>query len=238
MKIEKATYNNIPLMIYGADSDRVFLYVHGRFSKKEEAESFSLIAINEGYQVLAFDLPEHGERINENYKCTAKNGKADLLTIMDFVTSRWNNYSLYACSLGAYFSLLAYGTIKFDKVLFVSPILNMKQLIENMMKGSNVSAQDLELRGEIETSFGEVLSWEYYLFVRQNPIMQWNSVTSILYGENDNLTEKSILNEFAEKYNSKVTVIKSGEHYIQKEEHLKILNNWIKQEIKSRLTAR
>ena len=41
MDIEKATFAGIPALIYGASSDKAFLYVHGRYSKKEEAESFA-----------------------------------------------------------------------------------------------------------------------------------------------------------------------------------------------------
>lgn len=38
-------------------------------SDKESAEIFGRIAQNKGYQTISFDLPEHGERKDENYRC-------------------------------------------------------------------------------------------------------------------------------------------------------------------------
>ncbi|MDH6314271.1 fermentation-respiration switch protein FrsA (DUF1100 family) [Parabacteroides sp. PFB2-10] len=71
---EKIKINNIPAILYGSASDKLYLYVHGKQSRKEEAEHFANIAKKSGYQVLSFDLPEHGERAFEQYSCTAQNG--------------------------------------------------------------------------------------------------------------------------------------------------------------------
>jgi esterase/lipase len=135
---EKIQINNIPAILYGSASDRLYLYVHGKHSSKEEAERFANIATKSGYQVLSFDLPEHGERANEQYPCTAQNGVHDLNAIYSFIKNKYNSISLYACSLGAYFSLVAYQNTRFDKCLFLSPILDMERLIQNMMKWSNI----------------------------------------------------------------------------------------------------
>lgn len=75
---EKIKVNNIPAILYGPASDRLYLYVHGKLSRKEEAEHFASIAEKSGYQVLSFDLPEHGERASEQYSCTTQNGVHDL----------------------------------------------------------------------------------------------------------------------------------------------------------------
>ena len=224
---EKIQINNIPAILYGSASDRLYLYIHGRNSSKEEAEQFANIAIKSGYQVLSFDLPEHGERTNEQYPYTAQNGVHDLNAIYSFVKNKYNSISLYACSLGAYFSLVAYQNIRFDKSLFLSPILDMERLIQNMMKWSNISEDDLKEKGEYETSFGETLSWSYYEYVRSNRVVKWNSPTFILYGENDNLTEKSILDSFSEKYHCTVDIMPNGEHYFHTEEQLDYLRNWL-----------
>ena len=39
-----------------------------------------------------------------------------------------------------------------------------------MMIWANVSEEKLNIKKEIETSFGETLSWEYMSYVRKNPI--------------------------------------------------------------------
>lgn len=57
----------IPAIIWGDDADRAYIYVHGKMSQKEEAQDFAQKAAQRGYQVLSFDLPQHGERKGEAY---------------------------------------------------------------------------------------------------------------------------------------------------------------------------
>jgi alpha-beta hydrolase superfamily lysophospholipase len=58
LKKVKLQIENIPAILYGADSKKLYLFVHGRYSEKEEAENFANVTTNAGYQVLSFDLPE------------------------------------------------------------------------------------------------------------------------------------------------------------------------------------
>ena len=53
--------SGIPAALYGERSDKVFLFVHGQFGCKEEAERFAEVANPLGWQVLAIDLPEQLE---------------------------------------------------------------------------------------------------------------------------------------------------------------------------------
>lgn len=225
---EKLQIEHIPAILYGSNSDKLYLFIHGKHSKKEEAEDFANVATGFGYQVLSFDLPEHGERESQPYKCTVQNSINDLDSIYAFIKIRYTSISLYACSLGAYFSLVAYRDIEFSNCLFISPILDMEQLIQNMIKWANVTEEELREKGEINTSFGETLSWDYYQFVRNHPVEKWNNNTSILYGENDNLTERKVLNSFVEKFNCNLDIMKGGEHYFHTSDQLEYLGNWIK----------
>lgn len=64
MKIERTKINNIPAIIWGEKSSKVIIAVHGNMSNKED-EVIKILAeeaTSKGYQVLSFDLPEHGER--------------------------------------------------------------------------------------------------------------------------------------------------------------------------------
>ena len=218
---------NIPVVLYGSASDKLFLYVHGKHSRKEEAEYFAPIAERCGYQTLSFDLPEHGERAKESYPCSVQNGVRDLNEIYSFIKDKYSSISLYACSLGAYFSLVAFQEAKFDRCLFLSPILDMERLIRNMMKWSDISEDELKKIGEYQTSFGETLSWDYYEYVQNNPVKRWDSPTFILYGENDNLTEKEVLDSFARNHNCDVTIMPNGEHYFHTQEQLDFLDDWL-----------
>jgi len=227
MKTENLTIGNIPALIYGENSEKLYIAVHGRYGKKEDADDFAAIATKCGFQVISFDLPEHGERKDKEYSCTIQNGIHDLKEVYSFVQNKYKNFSLYASSLGAYFSLSAYQNVKFEKCLFLSPVLDMKHLIQNMMKKAHVSEEELKEKVQIETSFGETLLWDYYEFVLNNPIEKWDNKTFILYGEHDDITEKNVLEFFVKKYNCDVEIMKNGEHWFHTPEQLDYLENWI-----------
>jgi len=227
MIIEKQIIGTIPALLFGAPSDRLFLYVHGKGSQKEEAEMLAREVVPRGYRVLAFDLPEHGDRTNDPRPCTVQNGVRDLRAVHEAVKGSCSSISLYACSLGAYFSLVAWRDVIFRKCLFLSPVLDMERLIRNMMRWTGVTEERLREEKEIPTPFGETLSWEYYEYVRAHPVDIWNSPTSILYGENDTLTERDVLDSFAKKFSCRVTVMKDGEHYFHTPDQLRFLENWL-----------
>jgi len=108
----------------------------------------------------------------------------------------------------------------------------MERLIQNMMKWANISEKELKERGEYETSFGETLSWNYYEYVRNNPVSKWDSRTFILYGENDNLTERYVLDSFVIQNGCTADVMPGGEHYFHTKEQLDYLDNWLETVIK------
>lgn len=218
---------SIPATIWGPFSDHVYIFVHGRMSQKEDAEEFANIAENKGYQVVSFDLPEHGQRKAENYRCTVQNAIHDLRIISDFVIDKWRNVSLFANSFGAYFSLVAYRELKFNKCLFLSPILDMEHLIQNMMKWFNVTEDLLRERQETPIPTGETLSWPYYAFVRENPIAKWNNPTYILYGSNDHLTPRNIVDDFVAKFHCHLDILQNGEHYFHTKEQLEVVDQWL-----------
>lgn len=58
----------------------------------------------------------------------------------------------------------------------------MERLIADMMIWANVTEDELKEKKEIQTTFGETLSWDYLCYVRENPII-WKIPTHILYGE-------------------------------------------------------
>jgi len=120
----------------------------------------------------------------------------------------------------------AFSDKQIDKAMFISPVVDMENLIINMMKWANVTENELRDKKTISTEFAETLSWEYLCYVRENQI-SWNVPTSILYGENDNLTSFEIINKFAEKINADLTVMNGGEHWFHTAEQVKFLDNWL-----------
>ena len=126
---------NIPAILWGDKSDKLFVVVHGNMSNKADDSIivFAEEATALGYQVLSFDLPQHGDRKDDTYLCNVQNCVQDLHTIMTYAKSLSNHISLFACSMGAYFSLLAYSHEPLKQCLFLSPVVNMERIINNMM---------------------------------------------------------------------------------------------------------
>lgn len=83
---------------------------------------------------------------------------------------------------------------EFERCLFVSPVLDMEKLIQNMMQWAGVSEEKLKREFLIPTDFGEILSWEHYEYAKAYPITGWRGQTDILYAGNDNMTERETVN--------------------------------------------
>ena len=231
MTTQRFEIRGIPAVLYGNPSGKAYLFVHGKLGFKEEAEAFAEIACPAGYQVLAVDLPEHGERKDMHDAFNPWMAVPELRIVMKYIKTRWNDVSLRANSIGAYFSMLAFSDADIDKALFVSPILDMETLIVSMMSWAGVTENELRERGEIQTDFGETLSWRYLNWVRENPIEKWHYSMSILYAGQDNMTSRETVDTFAKSHHASLTVMENGEHWFHTPEQLRVLAAWEQEEI-------
>lgn len=219
--------HGIPSILWGNPSNQLYIYIHGQSGYKEEAEAFANIAVYHGYQVLSIDLPEHGEREKENNSFDPWHVVPELSTIMEYVKCHWNQISLYANSIGAWYSMLSFERDTLKECIFVSPILDMQQLISNMMLWANVSEEQLKHELVIPTSFEHTLSWEYLLYAKKHPITKWNVPTKILYGRYDELTEISVVEKFVQKFGCSLTILENSKHWFNTPEELNALDEWI-----------
>ena len=220
----------IPAVLYGDSSEKLFLYIHGKMGCKEEAVHFAEIVCPKGYQVLSIDLPGHGERTGEMKRFVPWEVVPELQAVYGFAQQRWKKISLYANSIGAYFSLLAFQNVKLEKSLFVSPILDMEKLIRDMMGWAGATQEQLQQAGEIPTAFGETLSWRYLTHAEEHRIAKWDSSTAILYAGQDHLTARKTVEDFAQRFGCSVTVMENGEHWFHTEEQLAVLDAWLRKE--------
>ena len=230
MKIERITINKIPSILWGEKSNKVFIAVHGNMSNKEDSviKILAELVVANGYQLLSFDLPEHGERKTDTtYLCKVQNCINDLNQIIEYAKVNYSEINLWACSMGAYFSLLAYRNEDIKQCFFLSPIFNMKSLIDNMMLWSNTTENELREKQEIKTDFGQTLYWDYYEFVKNNPITNWNKKTYVLYGNRDNIQSKNTIQYFCNKFDCKLSVMENGEHYFHTDEQLEFYKLWL-----------
>ena len=227
---EKISIDGIPAILWGKPSKKLYIHVHGKMSRKEYAGQFAEIAGSKGFQTLSFDLPEHGERTDTAYRCDVWNGMHDLRVIAEYAFAGWENVSLFACSLGAYFSLNTFADKLFEKCLFQSPIVDMKWLVQHMMLWSGISEKELEEKQEIVTEI-DTLRWDYYQFILSHPVIRWPFPTAILYGTKDDLQPITSLREFADKFGAELTVSPQSEHPFMAPEDQKIVEKWLYENI-------
>ena len=229
MKKDKLSINNIPVVVWGEKQDKVFIAVHGNMSNKEDTVIQLLAdeAMKKGYQVLSFDLPEHGDRKNDTTPCKVQFCVHELSIIMDYAKRNWAEISLFACSMGAYFSLLAYKEEVLHQALFLSPVVNMERIIANMMMWFHVTPERLQEEGTIDTPIGQKLYWDYFCYVKEHPIRHWNVDTEMMYGAKDNLCEFDTIESFTKQFHCGLEVVETGEHYFYTEEQLSVFKQWL-----------
>lgn len=225
MKTERFTLKNIPLLLIGEPSRKVYLYVHGKNGSKEEALDFAELACPAGYQVLALDLPEHGERKNAPERLLPWVVLPELQLIYQYAKVHWRSVSLRATSIGAWFSMLALQAKPLRSALLLSPVVDMENLITNMMQWANVSEAQLKEAGEVSTDFDETLSWQYLCWVREH-LYRWKAPTQVLYGARDNLTSRAVLEQFKQRTGAHLTIMEEGEHWFHTELQLAVLQEW------------
>lgn len=231
ISIQKLDIRNIPSLIWGRESHKVYIHVHGKMSRKEFAEDFAAIAEGKGYQTLSFDLPEHGERAgNHEYRCDIWNGVRDLKVIAEYAFEHWKAVCLYGSSLGAFFSLYAYRSLPIEKCLFQSPIVDMEYLVKKMMGEFGITEVDFREKGEISNPI-DPLRWDYYQYVKEHPITEWDIPTSILYGGNDWFQSGKVINDFATAHGCNLTVAPGSEHAFMGDGDGEIVRAWYQKEI-------
>ena len=192
------------------------VYIHGKGGSADEALYYKKF-FNDDYELLGFnyksELPWQADEEFQNY--------------FDSIIPNYNEILLIANSIGAYFSMLSLSEKPIKKALFVSPIVDMENIILHMMKRAKISEEELRLKKVINIQFGEPLSWEYLSFVRKNPIA-WNIPTGILYGKKDDMTSLETITNFANKIHADLTAFDEGEHWFHTEEQMDFLDTWFK----------
>ena len=194
----------------------IILYIHGKGGSAAESEHYKpLFPDSEviGLDYQTFSPWEIGKEIR---------------VAVEELKRKYENVILIANSIGAFFCMNAGIDDVIHKAYFISPIVDMEELITDMMKWANISESELESEGIIHTDFGEDLSWEYLSYIRSHPI-EWHVPTQILYGSDDHLTSLETITDFAKKHNATLTVMEGGEHWFHTEDQMLFLDNWIRE---------
>lgn len=192
----------------------IVIYIHGKGGNAKEAERYK--PSFDGCDVIGL-----------NYKSTTPwEAESEFSRAFDKLTTGYKSVILIANSIGAYFAVSSLFDKRIDEAFFISPVVDMVKLIENMMAAANVTKEELRDKDEIPTAFGETLSQKYYEYAQAQEIV-WNVPTRVLYGENDNLTDRETIEAFAKKIGATLTVMQNGEHWFHTEEQLAFLTSWL-----------
>lgn len=210
--------SGVPAVLYGASERCVWLYLHGRYGQKEEAERFAALVRPRGEAVLAIDLPEHGARREGPERLVPWQVVPELRQLLRYARSRWPEIRLRAVSLGVFFALLAFGEERLSRALFSSPVPDLESLILAQMQRAGVDEAALRAAGEIETG-GEVLSWRYLTYVREHPVTRWDTPTALLYPAGDELVPRETVERFARRFGCALSVTE-GAHWLHTPEQL------------------
>jgi len=203
----------------GIALQKAILYIHGKGGTPKEAELYQ--ALFPEYSIFGLDYQG----------ATPWETKREILSAYETYRTQYASILLLANSIGAFFGMNALSGRPIEKALFISPIVDMEKLICDLMIRAGVTEEDLCEKQEIETPFGETLSWRYLCYVRENPII-WKIPTAVLYAEKDNLTSYATVSAFAKKANADLTVLKDGEHWFHTDAQIAFLKNWLQHILK------
>lgn len=229
MIVEKLKIEGIPTLLWGETSGKWIVAVHGSHSSKIDDCIWILAeeAIPCGYQVLSFDLPKHGERVYEDAPTMVEAYLQELEIIMRYARKRADQIDLFGCSMGAYFSLLAYGEEPINHVWFLSPVTDMERVIYYIMNSIGATKEQLREKKTLDNPI-EPLHWDYYCYVKEHPITEWKHPTFILRGEYDDLCEYGAVAAFAEQFGCELEEQKGGEHWFHTPEELAYYRTWLR----------
>ena len=190
------------------------LYIHGMGGSAAECEH---------YKPLFPDC----EVIGLDYKTfTPWETGAEIREAVTRLAAEYENVTLIANSIGAFFCMNAGIDGMLREAYFISPLVDMEKRICDMMLRENVSEEELEEKGVISTGPGGDLSWTYLCYVREHPV-RWAAPTSILYGGRDGLTSFETVSAFAKKHGAVLTVMENGEHWFHTDEQMRFLDDWL-----------
>lgn len=195
--------------------EETFIYIHGKSGSAEEATHY--LSLFPNITVFGFDYSSQ----------TPWEAKEEFSSYYDTLSDEYHSITVIANSIGAYFTMCALSNRQINRAFFISPVVDMERLITDMMGSVNVTEEELQTEGTIQTSFGEELSWEYLSYVRSHPVT-WNVPTDILYGSKDNLTSIDTITAFTKAHHASLTVMEDGEHWFHTEEQMRFLDDWIK----------
>ncbi|EEB5174079.1 alpha/beta fold hydrolase [Salmonella enterica] len=211
---------------------RLSVAIHGNFSHKEDTciEILAEEAVKNGYQVLSFDLPAHGDRIHDEKECHVIQAVSDIQCIHAHVRERFSEIALFACSMGASFSLIALQPGNFSQTFFLSPVVDLLGLVRKMMHSAGIDEEQLSQEKVIAVTDGPGFRADYVDYLRRHtpaPAV-WEGELSILIGSEDTVADYADVQRFSRQQGGVIEVVEGAEHYFHKPVELDRLRSWLR----------
>ena len=211
-------YNLTPNELFGdtnqeAKRDSCVVYIHGLFGSSNESAFYSFLS--KKYDVIGLD-----------YKDGNPWEVKDVI-IKEFIkiSKKYNHVYVIANSIGAFYTYMYLSDFKVEKAFFISPLTNMKLVIEQLMKNNHISIEMLKDKNIIRLDDGQVLSYEFYQSLNNKD--SWNTKTHIVYGEKDRIVNRESVINFVTDHNASLTIMKNAEHYFHTPGQLKFIKKWM-----------
>lgn len=193
--------------------DSCIVYIHGLYGSASEADFYSFY-INK-HDVIGLDYKDGNPW----------EAKDKIIKEFTEISKRYKTIYIIANSIGAFYAFRYLSSFKIEKAFFISPLVNMKQVIEKTMKQNKISLERLKQEKIIKLENGQTLSYDFYSSLDEKD--NWNAKTHILYGEKDKLVDKDSIFTFVAHHNTSLTIMKNGEHYFHTPGQLKFIKKWI-----------
>ena len=210
----------------------IIIAVHG-FAGDKESSAISLLAkemTKEGFGVVCFDFPGHGESEVEADKLTIDNCINDIETIEEYIKEKYGKQmkiDLFATSFGAYITLLKifkYNT-KYNKIVLRAPAIKMDKIFKETLLRETF--EEFQKRGITKLGFDRTMNvpFDFYKELKQNQILElYNNSQKILIiqGTEDDVAPIKDTQELIDldKANFELFEIQGADHRMKKDGEL------------------
>ena len=206
--------------------------VHG-FAGDKESSAISLLAkemTKEGFGVVCFDFPGHGESEVEADKLTIDNCINDIETVEEYIKEKYGKQmkiDLFATSFGAYIALLKifkYNT-KYNKIVLRAPAIKMDKIFKETLLRETF--EEFQKRGITKLGFDRIMNipFSFYEELKQNQILKIYKNSQkilIIQGTEDDVAPIKDTKELIDldKANFELFEIQGADHRMKKDEEL------------------
>ena len=210
----------------------IIIAVHG-FAGDKESSAISLLAkemTKEGFGVVCFDFPGHGESEVEADKLTIDNCINDIETIEEYIKEKYGKQmkiDLFATSFGAYITLLKifkYNT-KYNKIVLRAPAIKMDKIFKETLLRETF--EEFQKRGITKLGFDRIMNipFSFYEELKQNQILKIYKNSQkilIIQGTEDDVAPIKDTKELIDldKTNFELFEIRGADHRMKKDGEL------------------